>query len=661
MREVRLPAAVALASVVWFGLLAEPAAAHAAGSSGDPGGIDPRAVALGLAITAVAVVAGPSLTGRRPVRRVRGALGTVAALGAAAMATTAGLTRPAVVVAIASVVAWWLAPARSRWRAAPTVVLLVAVAGGAEGSVDVVERTLAVAHVIGAALWLAAIAEVAVAWWTDGAADGRRAARTVAGPAAVLVAVVFATGTWNTAAHLGDAGLALGTWWGRLLAVKVAVVVVVAVAAVLLRRAWVPQTEAVLLGGVAVVGLVLAAVGGPLSGAAPTGPLFVAAGTGDGLVVVTPLTPGENLIVARPSTEATTVVVDGEAVELVLRDDGVLAASVDLPAGQHEIVVAGLRYDVTVRPDDADVVPATLPALVADPDCLDRLAGAAAATAALTAAGRPTRLDVTIGGDTCGVVDNDGDDDPAEVVAQPPAGPDRSGDGALDGPVDAGADAERPAVAAAGATSASVADAAVPPLVMAAQALAARGNPAPPTVITDGSARSEAAAAAVVAARPDTAVLAAADVAFAPPEALGPGPILVATDRAVAPAIVEAVTAATQATVPVVLAPWLLDADLLAGFAERGTFVMVAVERDPTSATAVDYRTAATSLTGGPTPTAAGLAGYVEVLEAITGRPADDPHPGVFGLSRLAILPTDLDPHPSESGWAPGVALVRVA
>jgi hypothetical protein len=139
------------------------------------------------------------------------------------------------------------------------------------------------------------------------------------------------------------------------------------------------------------------------------------------------------------------------------------------------------------------------------------------------------------------------------------------------------------------------------------------------------------------------------------------GIVLVATGHEGAPAAAEAAARVTGGTVPVVLAPWLLDADVVAQLADQGRSVLFAVLRDPTSPRGVDYRVALGKATGGGLrASAAGLEAYLDALATLAGDLVPVPAGGVFGLSRVAVLPPSVEGHESEAGWARGVALVKV-
>jgi hypothetical protein len=254
--------------------------------------------------------------------------------------------------------------------------------------------------------------------------------------------------------------------------------------------------------------------------------------------------------------------------------------------------------------------------VVEDPECLDGLAGLAAASSALTTAGRPVRFELEMGGDECG----------------PPGGfPSRAGTWEL-------------------ATTSAVA------------ALRERGSRGPLLVVRDDGRRAAALVSALRASGEDLTEAPAErfDAAAAGSVEVG-SLVLVATDRAGARPVVQAMAQATGATVPVVLAPWLLDASVLTGIADDGLSVLIATLRGPSSGEAVGYRVSeARSPGGGWAITAAGYEAYLAALEALTGGAAAPAVPGVYSAARVSVLPTDLD-HPSESGWAKGIALVRVA
>ena len=188
-------------------------------------------------------------------------------------------------------------------------------------------------------------------------------------------------------------------------------------------------------------------------------------------------------------------------------------------------------------------------------------------------------------------------------------------------------------------------------------ALTARGSGGVPIVVVDGDPRAGTLVAAGTARRPGTT----SAVAQGLPAAGVRGPVIVATSPRGARAAVAAAAIATRGVAPVVLAPWLLDAGLIAGLADDRTGVLVAATRDPTSAGAVEYRRAAAGIKGGFPATADGWEGYERAVTAATGRIFPPPSPGLFGVSRVAVLPSSLGQgHVSTTGWAPGVAMVRV-
>lgn len=576
-----------------------------------------RAVAVGLALATLALVVGPLLAATGPVDRLRGALGRLLPLALLALVASIDLDRSAQLVVIGAVAAVALAPVESRWRALPGVVLLAVVTAGSAADIAVRDRVLGGLHVVAGAVWLGLVVEVVARWAGDPAA-GRRLLHRLSAPALVALVAVATTGTLLSSEHLGDARLALGSWWGKGLAVKIALVVLAAVLGALVRRTWAPRLEGTALAGVAVLGVLLAAAGSPLSGATPLGPLF--AQDGATAVLVAPLQAGPNTVVVRvpAGVDPGPVEVDGRPLALVPRGDGLLVGEVDLPEGRHRIRVGERDTRVTIGPDEGGTrLRATLPDVVEDPDCLDRLAGLGAAAAALTAADRPVRFELEVGGGTCGLVDD--------------------GFAPLTGVWD-------------GAVTSAVA------------ALRARGTAGPLVVVSDGGSRARAAVAALQAAgeepielpsdRFDAAVAGTVEASSL---------VLVATDPAGALPAVQALADATGATIPVVLAPWLLDASVVGQITDQQLTVLLAAHRSPTSAPALSYRTGAAAATGGGWAiTAAGFEAYLSGLESLTGGTAEPAVPGVFSAARLAVLPADLS-HPSESGWARGVAMTRVA
>jgi putative copper export protein len=600
---------------LWISLAdATPAAAHAAGGGGASGVAGPRAVAVGFALATLALLVGPLVAGTGRVDRVRGALGRVTPLVVVGLSTGIDLSRPAQLVVVAAAAAVVLAPGDSRWRAAPAVVLLAIVTAGGVGDLAVRDRLLGGLHVVAGAVWLGLVLEVVARWIGDPAA-GRRLLRRLSLPALGSVVAVATTGTLIASEHLGDARLALGTWWGKGLALKIALVVGAALLGALGHVRRVPRIEGALLVGVAVIGMFLAVSGGPLSGASPVGPFLARAAGAD--VLVAPLRSGRNTVVVRGADglDPDEVEVDGRAIALAVRADGLRVGHVDLPEGRHRIRVGGRKTDVTIGPDEGAVaLRATLPDVVEDPDCLDRLAGMAAASSALSTPARPVRFELEVGGETCG----------------PPGG------------------------------FAPLEDAWGAATVSAVGAMRARGTDGPLFVVTDGGPRAVALLDALRASG-QAVTESPAERFDSAAGAVGLGSlVVVATDRARAWPVLDALAHAHGAVVPVVLAPWLLDASVISEIAGHGLSTLVATHRAPTSADAVGYRvSAARSPGGGWAITGAGFEAYVAALQELTGAVASPSVPGVYTAARVAVLPSDLD-HPTESGWARGVALVRV-
>lgn len=599
-------AAAGLAGVL---LPAAPALAHAAGADDASGYAGTRSIAVLVALVAVAAVSGPALTGTRDAASGRTGFSQLAAFVAGALAVVSGLGWAGMALAIGAAGAVVLVPPAARWRAVPASVLLASVAGGTAGDVPMAVRALSIGHVLAAAWWIGAVVDVAIAWRVS-AVDGRRAARWCATPALGLVVAIAVTGMLHTGDQLGDVGLASGTWWGRGLALKVSLVAAGALLGVSVRRAWSMRLEAGALVGAAVIGIILAGVGGPLSGPPSSGPAFLT--TGGATMILTPLAPGANTVLLRADDDRVDPrpQVDGRQIPLTRRADGLHVGSIHLAAGRHTMRLGGESRRLTVHPaGGARTVPATLSDAVDDPDCIDRLAGALAATGALTAAGSPTRLEVRPG-DRCAVA-GAGDD-----------------------------------VSWHGLGTALL------------QPLAAGTTDAPAAVMIDGEGRGDVLAGEIRASSPSALVTSVE--AF--PAAPRTGPVVIATGPLRAQRAVEVALQATGGTTPIVLAPWLLDARLLAALADAGAPVVISVARDPTSPPAVAYRVAATAPDGGGLPpTAAGLEGFLQALQA-TGRAVPERSPGLFGMSRVGILPPSLGAdHPSTAGWAPGLALVRVA
>ena len=595
---------------------ATPASAHAAGGGGASGVAGPRAVAVAFALATLALLVGPLVAGTGRVDRLRGALGRITPLVVVGLSASIDLSRPAQLVVVTAAAAVALAPVDSRWRALPAVVLLAVVTAGSADPVGAGDRVLGGLHVVAGAVWLGLVIEVVARWAGDPAA-GRRLLHRLSLPALGSVVAVATTGTLIASSHLGDARLALGSWWGKGLAVKIVLVISAAVVGALGRVRWTPRFEGTVLAGVAVIGTFLAVAGSPLSGAAPVGPLLVRDGAAD--VLVAPLQAGHNTVVVRGATptDPAEVQVDGRAIALSTRSDGLQVGEVDLPEGRHRIRVGDQVTKVTIGPDEGGVaLRAGLPDVVRDPDCLDGLAGMAAASAALSTPTHPVRFELEVGGDTCGP---------------------RGGFASMEGTW--------------GATT-----------VSAVEAMRARGTAGPLFVVTDGGSRAGAVADALrMAGQAFTEVPAAQLIATAAgPVGLG-SLVVVATDRAGAWPAVDALARATGAVVPVVLAPWLLDASVISEIVGHSMSTLLATYRAPTSGEAVSYRVSATQSPGGGwAVTAAGFEAYLAALDDVVAGAVAAPVPGVYSAARVAVLPSDLD-HPTESGWSTGVAMIRVA
>jgi hypothetical protein len=509
-----------------------------------------------------------------------------------------------------------VAPSWSRWRPGPGFVLLVVVTAGSVGKMAVLDRVLGGLHVLAGAVWLGLVIEVAARWIDDPAA-GRKLLHRLSTPALGALVAVATTGTIVASDHLGDARLALGSWWGRGLAVKIVLVVTAAVLGALVRRGWTPRLEGVALTSVAVIGLFLAVAGSPLSAGAPPSPFFARSGGTD--VLIAPLQAGSNTVVVRSPTEGEPVTfeVDGSPVELEVRADGLQVGEVDLRAGRHQIRLGDQITPITVGPERGGVVVrAALPDLVEDPDCLDGLAGLAAATAALSTSDRPVTFELEVGGDTCGPDGGFSSLEPVWVRAT----------------------------------------------LSGLEGMRARGISGTLSVITDASTRSRRVVDALRAEGVEFQELPAEQFDLETARTIQLGSIVVvATDPDSAPPIVDLLADANGATVPVLLAPWLLDAGVMEDIAEGGVTALLAVYREPTSTDAVSYRGgAARTIGGGWAATAAGFEAYLAAHQELTGVTAAAARPGVFSASRVNIMPSDLD-HPSESGWARGVGMIRVA
>jgi putative copper export protein len=602
---------------LWTSLsAATPAAAHAAGGGGGSGVAGARAVAVGFALATLALLVGPLVAGTGRVDRIRGALGRATPLVVIALSGSIDLSRPAQLVVVAAAAAVALAPVESRWRALPAVVLVAVATAGSADPVGATDRVLGALHVSAGAVWLGLVLEVAARWVGD-PATGRRLLQRLSLPALGSVVAVATTGAVIGSSHLGDARLALGSWWGKALALKVALVLAAAILGALGRVRWTPRAEGSVLAGVAVLGTLLAVAGSPLSGATPIGPLLARDGGAD--VLVAPLRAGRNTVVVRGAVDPSDarVQIDGQRVVLVARADGLLVGQVDLAEGRHRIRVGDQVTPVTIGPDEGGpALRATLPDAVDDPDCLDGLAGLAAAAGALSTPARPVRFELEVGGATCGPADGFGSREAAW------------------GPT----------------TRAAV------------EALRARGTTGPLYVVTDGTARATGVLEALRDAGQAFTEVPVAEFGPATAASVGLGSlVVVATDRAGAWPVIDALGQASGAVVPVVLAPWLLDASVLSEIAGQGMSTLVATYRSPSSGEAVGYRVGAARSPGGGWPiTAAGFEAFLAAVEELTGGTLDPPAPGVYSAARVAVLPSDLD-HPTESGWSTGVAMTKVA
>lgn len=368
----------------------------------------------------------------------------------------------------------------------------------------------------------------------------------------MLLAVVVTTGVWESSSHLGDAQLALGTWWGRTLALKITLVASAALVGALIRRQWAPRLESIVLTSVVGLGLLLGAASAPIPEFAASGPL--SRSIEGGVVVVAPFAPGDNAVVVTTDNEAAPpVVFDGKRVALTKSSAGSFVGVVKLRAGRHTLRVGDTPVErVGVGGGDPKVVVhATFAAPRATAECVDRIVGAGVAASALTKAGQPARLAVSGGAADCQV------------------GP--SADGGIDW---------EPALRLAAAKYPNV-------------------------------------------------------------------------------RLVRTFAEALRSDVPVVLAPWLLDGQLVQALTNKGTPLMLAALRDPTDALAVDYRNTAVDL--GLSPTAAGLEGYIQFLADVAGGQATPPTAGIYAVSAVGVMPTGLGPAHESPGWAPNVALVKVA
>lgn len=112
----------------------------------------------------------------------------------------------------------------------------------------------------------------------------------------------------------------------------------------------------------------------------------------------------------------------------------------------------------------------------------------------------------------------------------------------------------------------------------------------------------------------------------------------------------EAIAAAVPTAEVRVVAPWLL-ADALR---RPELSLLVASQRDLTDQLAINYR----GLT--KTPTASGLEGFVKYLAAVGGGRPVVAKPGLFAITRVEVMPPELQ-HAAHGGeWARGLRVVRL-
>jgi hypothetical protein len=449
----------------------------------------------------------------------------------------------------------------------------------------------------------------------------------VLGIAAVAVAV---TGMWNSIVHVEASRLLATTTYGHLLVLKVLLVALAVGLALLAKR---PSTrrssrrvnllgEGAVLACVAVLGATLAVLPGVLPFPAPIGPL-VASGSADGhtvTVVLAPNQPGRNQVTIYGAAGAPAAWLDGDSRGAIALDADAGGSSwtgtAELTAGRSTLHVGSLAVPVDVRrtPGAAvRLVERFAPSAVDAAECAGHVLGQLAAIRDHNATSARTA--------TLSVLAPD-EDAPAGAIELP--GCREDGGAAKSGEILAAAFAKR------GVRSL--------------------------TVVVDGSDRARGFADAVARAAIGIHVV-GPSLDAAP---LGDG-VLVATGWADAPAVLDRLRAADgAATRPVVLAPWLLHADLLAPAAADASLgqLTVAASIDPTSALARRYLS---SITAGQEPSAAGLTGYAEALAAIAGDvPSDQPTTlALFTPVHIQVLPGH--DHETTSGWLPTGDLAPVS
>lgn len=505
------------------------------------------------------------------------------------------------------------------WPALPTAVLAV--------------------HLLAAAVWVGTVVHLLV-WWRKDPAAIAVASRRVMPVVSVAIAVVVITGTLNTTLHLEGAAL-LGDVFSRLVLLKL-LIVVVAVAATLLLRRRNPTgglvIDLVLLTGAAVIGAALGTLPDRFPFPRPVGPVVLAWSDAGGptTALITPGFPGPNrLVVLRDDGRAPVVSLGGAAVALQAQPEGGWAAKVALEAGPTSLVVDGRPTVVRTRPPgDPDVVLTT--SLSSDaaggPQCASRLLGQEAAVA----------WHNRIGGRVAHL----------EVRAR-------------------GASSSRTGTRVPGCSEALIRDdeETAPRIGQRLASYLAHRGIRLVDVVADGSRRSRALLRGL-GEQPGATLhvrsLQATDVLASTGDA-----VVVATDWAQTPAVLARLRGTPNASSrPLVLAPWLLTRGLLeapAGDAGLGQ-LSVATVVDPGSDESRAYLRELARLDPEAEPSAAGLAGFVDVLRVLSSSPVppvpSDRSVQLVAPLTLGFLPPALDgghqPRPDE-GWVRGGSLVAVS
>jgi putative copper export protein len=148
----------------------------------------------------------------------------------------------------------------------------------------------------------------------------------------------------------------------------------------------------------------------------------------------------------------------------------------------------------------------------------------------------------------------------------------------------------------------------------------------------------------------------------AQPESSGQhgAPVVVATEPGAALRTVRVLAHAGAARGGVFLAPWLLDGRVLTSATAAGLPVTVAAAVDPMSPIADDYRVLLTSVAPALRPSAAGLEGFLTVADP---EETTHPELDVFAATQIGFLPKVLDTghdHSDAAGWFPNGTLVPI-